>query len=141
MSAADLTQEVAEFHWLLKDFVKETAGAREAFAVSSDGLLLAASLGPDREGLDQIAAVISGLASMSRGASHVLGLAELRTVIIESEGGYLLVARIGNGSSLGVVPERAADIGLVGYHMTALATRAGECLSPALLAELAHVLR
>lgn len=136
----DLTRAVEEFHWLLQNFCRETIGVREAMAVSSDGLLLAASEGPDRTDIDQIAAVISGLSSLSQGAGRSLELGGIRTSVTEFEAGYLLVARIGDGSSLGVVADPNGDIGLVGYQMTLLVRRVGEALSPALVAGLTHML-
>jgi predicted regulator of Ras-like GTPase activity (Roadblock/LC7/MglB family) len=45
-------------------------------------------------------------------------------------GGYLFVTAIAEGATLAVHTERRADLGMVGYEMTMLATRAGHALSP-----------
>jgi uncharacterized protein len=50
--------------------------------------------------------------------------------------GFLFVSSISDGSCLGVVATRNCDIGLVGYQTTLLVERAGQVLTPALVAEL-----
>lgn len=135
-----LSRDAEEFHWLLRNFAHETLGVREAIAVSSDGLLLAASEGPEREDVGQIAAMVAGLSSLSKGAGLCFDLGGVRTVVIELEQGYLLVARISDGSSLGVVAQSGCDIGLVGYQMMRMVARAGEALTPALVTELTNPL-
>ena len=140
-STASLSQEAQDFNWLLADFATETLGVQEALAVSADGLLLAASRGRERPSIDQICAIVSGLSSLTTGAARCVELEEVEQVIIEMAGGYLFVARIGDGSSLAVAAERRADIGLVGYQMTLLINRVGEVLTPALVDELQNMLR
>lgn len=140
-STASLSQEAEDFNWLLADFATETLGVQEALAVSADGLLLAASRGRERPSIDQICAIVSGLSSLTTGAARCFELEEVEQVIIEMAGGYLFVARIGDGSSLAVAAERRADIGLVGYQMTLLINRVGEVLTPALVDELQNMLR
>ena len=136
----DLRQEADNFSWLLCHFVDGTAGVREAIAVSSDGLLLAASSGPDRENIDQLAAVTAGLSSLTRGAAEMFRLKAVEQVIVEMTLGYLFVATISYGSVLAVLAGREADVALVGYEMTLLVDRAGRALSPELLIELKNTL-
>jgi uncharacterized protein len=50
--------------------------------------------------------------------------------------GFLFVAAVSDGSSLGVVADRRCDVGGVGYQMQLLVQRAGAVLSPALVSEL-----
>lgn len=136
----DLRQEADNFSWLLCHFVDGTAGVREAIAVSSDGLLLASSSGPDRENIDQLAAVTAGLSSLTRGAAEMFRLKAVEQVIVEMTLGYLFVATISYGSVLAVLAGREADVALVGYEMTLLVDRAGRALSPELLIELKNTL-
>ena len=141
MTTAGLSPQARDFNWLLADFASGTLGVEEALAVSADGLLLAASRGRDRPNVDQICAMVSGLSSLTTGAARCFGLDTVEQVIIEMTGGYLFVARIGDGSSLAVVAARDADIGLVGYQMTLLINRVGVVLTPALVDELQNMLR
>ena len=136
----DLRQEADNFHWLLGHFVQSTAGVREAIAVSSDGLLLASSSGPDRENIDQLAAVTAGLSSLTRGAAEMFRMRAVEQVIVEMTLGYLFIASISYGSVLAVLASREADVALVGYEMTLLVDRAGRALSPELLMELKNTL-
>jgi len=101
-----------------------------AIVVSADGLPLAFSEGfpPDRA--DQLAAVASGLSSLTQGAARVFeGGAVLQTVV-EMEGGLLLSMAISNGSSLAVLASSDCDMGLVAYEMTLLVERVGRALTP-----------
>lgn len=141
MTTAGLSPQARDFNWLLADFAAGTLGVEEALSVSADGLLLAASRGRDRPNVDQICAIVSGLSSLTTGAARCFGLDMVEQVIIEMAGGYLFVARIGDGSSLAVVAARDADIGLIGYQMTLLINRVGEALTPALVDELQNMLR
>ncbi|MFI6867648.1 roadblock/LC7 domain-containing protein [Nocardia sp. NPDC050406] len=124
------------FNWLLADFVRTTSGVRDAVAVSSDGLLTAMSAGLDRTGADRLAAIVSGLSSLSRSASRSYDFDGLRLIMIEMDRGFLLVSAVSDGSCIGVIAESDADVGLVGYQMAVLADRAGNLLTPALVSEL-----
>ncbi|WP_024803124.1 roadblock/LC7 domain-containing protein [Nocardia sp. BMG51109] len=129
------------FNWLLTDFVRSTDGVRDTVAVSSDGLLMAMSDGLDRAGADRLAAMVSGLVSLSRSASRSYDFDGLKLIMIEMRRGFLLVSAIADGSCIGVIAGSDADVGLVGYQMAVLADRAGALLTPALISELRESLR
>ena len=137
---ADMQGQLENFHWLLSQFVDATAGVSEAIAVSSDGLLLAGSAGPNRENVEQLAAVTAGLSSLTKGAAEMFAMKAVEQVIVEMTLGYLFVSTISNGSSLAVLAERSADIALVGYEMTLLVDRVGSVLTPELITELKNTL-
>lgn len=128
------------FEWLLSDFADNTAGVREATAVSSDGLLLGSSAGRSREHLEQLAALVAGMSSLARGAVDFLGHQHLAHVILESSDGYLLIAQISDGSALAVLATADCDLGLVGYETTLLVERVGEALTPELVSQLKNLL-
>lgn len=135
-----VSEEARNFNWLLMQFVEKTDGVQEAIAVSSDGLLLAASAGRDRENVEQFAAITSGLISLTGGAATCFDFDGVEQVIVEMGRGYMFVTAIGDGSTLGVVADRDCDIGLVAYEMTLVCQRAGAALTPALVAELKNPL-
>jgi predicted regulator of Ras-like GTPase activity (Roadblock/LC7/MglB family) len=124
-----------QFNWLLGNFVHQTDGVRDAVAVSSDGLLIASSEGLNRAEADQLAAIVSSLASISRSASRRYDFDGLKLIMIEMRRGFLLVSVIAGGSCLGVVAGGESDLGLVGYEISLLAERFGGLLTPALIAE------
>jgi predicted regulator of Ras-like GTPase activity (Roadblock/LC7/MglB family) len=128
------------FEWLLTDFVQNTAGVTEATAVSSDGLLLGSSAGRERANLEQLAALVSGMASLARGAVEFLGHRHLINLVIETTDGYLFLAQISDGSTLAVEATPDCDLGLVGYETILLVERVGDALTPELLAELKNML-
>lgn len=117
--------------WMLSEFVRETSGVVHGVVVSGDGLRLATSSGVDVALGDQLAAASSGLLSLARGTAHLLDAGPVHQTIIEMAGGYLFVTAISQGATLAVFAERRCDIGLVGYEMTLLASRAGHALTPA----------
>lgn len=133
---SELSTTAANFNWLIDNFVDSTAGVTDALAVSSDGLLIAASKTLDRASAEQVAAIVTGLVSLSDGASRTFGFDGLQQVIVSMRGGFLFVSSISEGSALGAVATAACDIGSVGYQTSLLVERAGGMLTPALIAEL-----
>ena len=124
-----------QFNWMLANFVRNTAGVRDAVAVSSDGLLIANSDGLDRTSADQLAAIVSSLASLARSASRKYDFDGLKLIMIEMRRGFLLVSAITGGSCLGVLATADCDLGVVGYEISMLSERFGDLLTPALISE------
>jgi predicted regulator of Ras-like GTPase activity (Roadblock/LC7/MglB family) len=120
----------SKLDWLLTEFVRETASVTQALVVSGDGLRLATSAGMSETLSDQLSAAASGLVSLARGTARLLDAGPVTQTILEMAGGYLFVTAIAEGATLAVHTERRADLGMVGYEMTMLATRAGHALSP-----------
>jgi predicted regulator of Ras-like GTPase activity (Roadblock/LC7/MglB family) len=124
-----------QFNWLLGNFVHQTDGVRDAVAVSSDGLLIAASDGLSRAEADQLGAIVSSMASLARSASRRYEFDGLKLIMIEMHRGFLVISVIPGGSCLGEVAAGESDLGLVGYEISLLADRFGDLLTPALIAE------
>ena len=136
MSTGTLSNEVKNFNWLLDNFVTSSAGVCDAVAVSSDGLLMAMSHTLERSGAERVAAIISGMVALSKGAAKAFGWEPVQQIVTVMDGGYLFVSSISDGSQLGVVAHAGCDVGLVGYQTSLLLEKAGALLSPALIAEL-----
>jgi predicted regulator of Ras-like GTPase activity (Roadblock/LC7/MglB family) len=124
------------FGWLLTNFVDRVAGVSHAVVVSSDGLLLTSSTGLPRDRADQLAAVASGMSSLTRGAARVFGAGEVMQTVIEMQLGCMLLMSIADGSCLAVLASPDCDMGLVAYEMTLLVDRAGQLLTPELRSQL-----
>jgi uncharacterized protein len=125
-----LTSSAQDLNWLITNFVERVPAVAHAIVVSSDGLPLAFSEGfpPDRA--DQLAAVASGLSSLTQGAARVFEAGSVMQTVVEMEGGLLLVMAISNGSCLAVLASADCDMGLVAYEMTLLVERVGRALTP-----------
>lgn len=119
-----------ELDWLVNDFAQRIAGVSHALVVSADGLKLAVSARVDDAHADQLAAVASGLASLTQGAARCFRAEPVSQTIVEMRGGYLFVTSIGDGSALAVFAVPECDIGMIGYEMTLLVARAGRLLNP-----------
>jgi uncharacterized protein len=117
-------------NWLITNFVERVPAVAHAIVVSADGLALAFSAGFPEDRADQLAAVTSGLASLTQGAARVFEAGSVIQTVVEMEGGLLLVMAISNGSSLAVLAASDCDMGLVAYEMTLLVERVGRVLTP-----------
>ncbi|MGV0834279.1 roadblock/LC7 domain-containing protein [Mycolicibacterium thermoresistibile] len=111
--------------WLVSRFAREVPGVSHAILVSADGLLMAASEHMPTERADQLAAVASGLASLSTGAAQLFDGGHVLQSVVEMERGYLLLMRVGDGSHLATLTARSGDIGQIGYEMAILVERVG----------------
>ena len=131
-----MSNDVANMNWLLTNLVDKVPGVVDAVVVSADGLLMAMSSGIGRAGGDQLAAIASGLTSLTQGAARCFGGGNVHQVLVELEAGYMMFMSISNGSSLAVLASQSADIGLVGYEMTMLCKRMGASLTPQLVVEM-----
>lgn len=136
MNTSAMSAEARNTNWLIEDFVDRIEGVVDAVCVSSDGLLMAMSDGIGRAGGDQLAAVASGLTSLTQGAARCFGGGNVEQVIVELAGGYMLFMSIGDGSALAVLATKDSDVGVVGYEMQMLCVRMGTVLTPALITEL-----
>jgi uncharacterized protein len=131
-----LSPEAANFSWLLGNFVKHVPGVQHTLVVSADGLLMAMSEELDRTQGDQLAAIVSGLSALTRGAARQLKAGEVRQSIVEMDRLFLFTTSISDGSVLAVAAEATCDVGLVGYEMTLLVSRAEATMTPALVSEM-----
>ncbi|WP_188190783.1 roadblock/LC7 domain-containing protein [Nonomuraea sp. SYSU D8015] len=132
----DLSHAARGVDWLITDFVSTVPGVAHAVVVSSDGLPLAASAGFPADRADQLAAIASGLVSLTQGAARVFEGGAVNQTIVEMQRGLMLIMAISDGSCLAVLAAPDCDMGLVAYQMTLMVDRAGQVLTPAVRAEL-----
>jgi predicted regulator of Ras-like GTPase activity (Roadblock/LC7/MglB family) len=131
-----LSTAAANFSWLLGNFVKSVPGVRHTLVVSADGLLMAMSEDLDRTSGDQLAAIVSGLHSLTRGAARQLHAGAVRQAVVEMDRLFLFTTSISDGSVLAVAADASCDVGLVGYEMTLLVSRAEQTMTPQLVSEM-----
>ncbi len=125
-----------ELDWLTSNFATRIPGVRSVVVLSTDGLVLAASDGIARDDADTLAAVTSGLTSLTIGAARCLDTGGVNQVIVEMDGGFLFVTTVSDGSALAVTCGPDSDIGLIGYEMSLLVSRIGPALTPSLRSEM-----
>jgi uncharacterized protein len=131
-----LSTEASDLSWLVGNFARRTPGVAHAMVVSADGLPVAVSDHLDRPKADQLAAIASGLASLTQGGARCIDGGLVTQTVVEMDRGLLVVMAISDGSCLTVLAAAACDVGVVAYEMTVLVTAAGDALTPALRAEL-----
>ena len=137
---AQLSDDARNLNWLVANFAKATPGGAHAMVVSADGLPVAVSERLDRPRADQLAAIASGLASLTQGAARCFDGGLVAQTVVEMERGFLFVMSISDGSCLTVLAGSGCNVGVVAYEMTVLAARAGDVLTPSLRAELQTIL-
>lgn len=126
----------SRFGWLITNFAERVPGVAHAIVVSADGLLLTSSARLPRDRADQLAAIASGVISLTNGAARCFDAGAVVQTIVEMEHGIVALMSISDGSCLAVLAAPTCDIGLVGYEMTLLVDRVGQLLTPELRAEL-----
>ncbi len=131
-----VSTEATNFGWLLDNFVRTVAGTRHTLVVSADGLLMAMSENLDRTSGDQMAAIVSGMSSLTRGAARELKAGNVRQSIIEMDDAFVFLMNVSNGSVLAAVAESNCDVGLIGYEMALLVSRTEATLTPQLITEM-----
>ncbi|MEO6703383.1 MAG: roadblock/LC7 domain-containing protein [Jatrophihabitantaceae bacterium] len=125
----------AEIGWLIDNLTRQVPDIAHAILVSADGLPLArsAAFPPDRA--DQLAAIASGLTSLTQGAARCFSAGEVRQLMVEMDHGYLFVMSVSEGSCLAALASATCDLGQVGYEMSLLISRVASALTPALRAQ------
>jgi predicted regulator of Ras-like GTPase activity (Roadblock/LC7/MglB family) len=157
-----LSTEAKNLHWLLGNLVCEVRGIQSVAVVSSDGLLLASSDAAalvDPESADEdggtdtdrtaagdppapsdsaadLSTVVSGLASLTDGASRLMDTGRVKQTVVTMDNGHLFVMAISDGSLLGVHAAPECDLSVIAYEMAMFVGRAGHVLNRELRVEL-----
>jgi predicted regulator of Ras-like GTPase activity (Roadblock/LC7/MglB family) len=120
-----------DLDWLLENLLERTPGTRHALVLSKDGLKLCRSAGLSVDQADQLAAIASGIQSLSHGASIEFGdgTGGVRQSMTEFHGGLLFIIEAGVGAHLAVVAAEDADAGVIGHNMHELVEQIGDYLA------------
>jgi hypothetical protein len=129
--AGEQSLPASSLDWLLTNFAERVPQIAHALAVSSDGLPLAASAGLPPERMEQLAAITSGLTSLTDGAARCLETGVVRQAVIDMSGGVLLVMSVTERAHLAVLAASGCDLGQVGYEAAVLVRRISSVLAPA----------
>jgi predicted regulator of Ras-like GTPase activity (Roadblock/LC7/MglB family) len=121
-----------DLNWLVTDFTTRVAYVAHAIVVTADGVPIALSDDIPGGFAEQLAAITSGLVGLVHGAARILEAGLPTRVLVEMEGGLMLVMAISGGSSLAVLAAPECDTDLVSYEMTLLVEAVGDVLTPAI---------
>jgi hypothetical protein len=120
-----------DVNWLITNFADRVPSIAHAIVVSSDGLPMAFSQNLPTDRVDQLAAVTSGLTSLTQGAARIFQGGVVTQVVVEMQHGVLIEMAISDTSTLAVLAAADCDLGLVAYEMTLLAEKVRGALTPA----------
>lgn len=129
-NATDTPVNYGDLGWLLTSFARRVPTIVCALAVSVDGLAIAASDHVDKDQADHLAAITSGLASLTIGAAKLLSTGRIRQTVVDMDGGVLLIMSVADRAYLAVLAQPGADLGQVGYESAVLAQRVAGALEP-----------
>ena len=125
--------------WLITDFAERVPDVAHVVVASQEGLPLALSAGVPPQFTDQLAALVSGMTSLTNGTSRVLNGGAVVRTMVKMEQGVLLIMAISNVASLAVLAAPDCDTELLAYEMSLLAERVGGMLTSATRAD-AHAI-
>jgi len=117
-------------NFLITNFADRVPSVAHAIVVSSDGLPIAYSKEFPPERAEQLAAVTSGLTSLTQGAARMFEGGEAKQTVVDMEEGLLIVMAVSDGSTLAVLLGDDCDMGLVAYEMSLLVVQVGDALTP-----------
>jgi predicted regulator of Ras-like GTPase activity (Roadblock/LC7/MglB family) len=103
----------------LARFTSRVPGVRHALAVGSDGLLSGASPNLPRDRADAMAAITSGLVSLTARSALLFDGGNVSMTMLEANEGYMFLMS-GPVHSLVVWADRTCDVGQVGYELAIL---------------------
>jgi uncharacterized protein len=118
-----------DLSWLIADFADRVPGVAHAIVVSADGLPIAYSRELPPERANQLAAVASGLTSLTQGASRIFEGGEVKQTMVDMDRGLLIAMGVNGGSTLAVLVGDDCDMGLVAYEMSLLVVQVGDFLT------------
>lgn len=104
----------------LARFAGRVPGVRHALAVGNDGLLSGSSPDLPRDRADAMAAITSGLVSLTARSARLFDGGSVALTMLETRGGYMFLMS-GATSSLVVWADQSCDVGQVGYELAILA--------------------
>ena len=128
-----LTHPGQDLNWLITNFAERVPDVAHAIAVSSDGLPVAYSQELPQDRAEQLAAITSGLASLTQGAAKVFEGGPVGQTVVDMERGLLIVMMISDGSSIAALVTGGGDepdMDLVAYEMSLLVAKVGDALTP-----------
>ena len=111
----------------LARFASRVPGVLHALAVGNDGLLNGASPNLPRDRADAMAAITSGLVSLTARSARLFDGGNVSLTMLETHGGYMFLMP-GIESSLVVWADHSCDVGQVGYELAILADALGQGL-------------
>lgn len=126
-----MSENVVTLDFLLNDLVQRCAPHVEhAIAVSSDGLLVAATRDLPTDRADQLAAFAAGLIGLVGGTARCLEAGAVVNNVTELERGFVISMAVSTGASLLALASRGSDLALVSFELAELINRVGHAITP-----------
>lgn len=112
----------AELNAALARFTDRVPGVRYVIAVGSDGLLTGMSPNLARDRADAVAAITSGLVSLTSRSAGVIDGGRVTLTMMETHNGFMFMMPGADRSALVAWADPGCDVGQVGYELAVLAS-------------------
>lgn len=130
MSIDSMSTDGRGLDWLLDGLRDRTPGIRHVLVLSKDGLKVGFTPDLGEDAADQLAAIASGIQSLSVSASGQFGSGiGAGQCMVEFRGGMLFVIPAGEGANLAAVAAEDADVGFIAHNMHELVEQIGGYLT------------
>lgn len=124
------TARNAQLSTVLNNLANQIPAVAHVVAVAGDGLLLASTDALDKDRGDQLAAIVSGLVSLARGATDLLQTGGVHFQMLMMRDGILVVQQVPDGSSLAALARNDCDQSQVAFELATMAARIGDAVRP-----------
>lgn len=121
----DKPTHASDLGWVLDDMVARVAGVQQAAVVSTDGMVIDKSAKLSKDDADHLAAMSCALQSLAKGAGQQFDKGKVRQLVVDLEGGYLVVTAAGENACLALLTAAKVDLGLVAYEMNRIVQQVG----------------
>lgn len=118
----------SDLAWVLDDMVARVAGVQHAAVVSTDGMVVGRSSTLNKDDGDHLAAMSCALQSLAKGAGQQFSKGRVRQLVVDLDGGYLVVTAAGENACLALLTGSKVDLGLVAYEMNRIVQQVGAYL-------------
>lgn len=139
--AGRVSSQAAEIGSLIDQFEVDAPSALGAVVTDRTGLPLVWSGSLPEETTDHFAAIILGLASLATSAAQCFAGDRCERQLLELDSEFVFVEHLAGRGLLGVVADKRADLGAIGYEVTLLGTRLAARLDDEVVTELAGRVR
>jgi predicted regulator of Ras-like GTPase activity (Roadblock/LC7/MglB family) len=121
----DKPAPATDLGWVLDDMVARVAGVQQAAVVSTDGMVIDKSAKLSKDDADHLAAMSCALQSLAKGAGQQFDKGKVRQLVVDLDGGYLVVTAAGENACLALLTAAKVDLGLVAYEMNRIVQQVG----------------
>ncbi|MEU7823009.1 roadblock/LC7 domain-containing protein [Catellatospora sp. NPDC049133] len=126
----DNSARTALFSSLLDRLTAQVPGVVHAIAMSSDGLVLAATKSLPADRADQLSAAVAGQVSLANATCAVLDAGVYQYTMQVMAAGTLVIKPAADGTAFAAITRHDGDTGQTAFHLAEIANQLGTAIQP-----------